>query len=122
MKTRKAKEKVEMVKEVKSSPDGGNVGMLLDINVKLNIDDLKEHFWRLEMKLAEGSGLPRTRIDRHTFSRVCYMCGQSGHTMKECAESKFFLSQGICRLDINNQMIMQDGSPLPRSEGGRGSA
>src|SRR5260221_7322425 len=52
----------------------------------------------------------------------CIMCGQSGHGIRECSESKFFIAQGICRLNINNRVIMNDGTALPCAEGDSGTA
>ena len=52
----------------------------------------------------------------------CIMCGKQGHVIRDCAESKFFLGQGICRMDLNNQVVMSDGSSLPHAEGDGGAA
>src|SRR5260221_6228724 len=45
------------------------------------------------------------------------MCGKQGHGICDCSESKFFIVQGICRMDVNNHVIMGDGTVLPRAEG-----
>ena len=50
------------------------------------------------------------------------MCRLLGHGIRDCHESKFFITQGICRLDLNNRVVMSDGSALPRSEGEGGAA
>ena len=52
-----------------------------------------------------------------------FMCGEKGHLAKECPESKFFLSRGICRLNIEtDRVVLGDYSPLPRAEGEGGAA
>src|SRR5258708_22062099 len=50
------------------------------------------------------------------------MCGKQGHVIRDCAKLKFFLGQGICRMDLNNRVMMSDGSSLPHAEGDRGAA
>src|SRR5258708_37491333 len=52
----------------------------------------------------------------------CIMCGKSGHGIHDCSKSKFFISQGICRMDVNNRVIMSDGTALPCAEGEGGAA
>src|SRR5258708_38978183 len=52
----------------------------------------------------------------------CIMCGRSGHRIQECSESKFFITQGICSLDVNNRVVMSDGTALLHAEGEGGTA
>ena len=52
----------------------------------------------------------------------CIMCGKSGHGIRECSKSKFFITQDICRMDVNNRVVMSDGTALPRAEGEGGMA
>src|SRR5260221_14606277 len=52
----------------------------------------------------------------------CIMCGRSGHGIQECSESKFFITQGICSLDVNNRVVMSDGTALPHTKGEGGTA
>src|SRR5258708_18810260 len=86
-----------------------------------NIEDLAERFKHLELKLGERGGQlsqpPKTQTTMY-----CIMCGQSGHGIRECSESKFFIAQGICRLNINNRVVMNDGTTLPHAEGDGGAA
>ena len=92
-----------------------------DQHVQTNIEDLADRFKRLELKLGERSGQqsqpPRTRA-----AMYCIMCGASGHGIQDCAESKFFIGQDICRMDVNNRVVMSDGTALPRAEGEGGAA
>ena len=87
----------------------------------LNIEDLAEHFKHLELKLGER-GRQSSQPPKTQTTMYCIMCGQSGHGIQECSESKFFITQGICRLDINNRVIMNDGTTLPCAEGDGGAA
>jgi len=92
-----------------------------DSNVQTNIDDLAERFKQLELKLGEhGNADPQMRNTRSSV--LCFMCGEPGHIARECPESKFFLGQGICRIDSNNRVVMNDGSALPRAEGEGGAS
>src|SRR5260221_6223630 len=52
----------------------------------------------------------------------CIMCGKQGHGIRDCTESKFFIAQGICRMDVNDRVVMGDGTALPRAEGEGGAA
>ncbi len=93
----------------------------LDANVQSNIEDLAERFKRLELKLGERArnheGLPPKM---HSVM-YCIMCGKQGHGICDCSESKFFIAQGICHMDVNNCVVMGDGTALPRAKG-EGSA
>ncbi len=60
-----------------------------------NIEDLAEHFKWLELKLGERGGQLSQSPKMHA-TMYCIMCGQSGHGIWECSESKFFITQGIC--------------------------
>ncbi len=89
--------------------------------MQTNIDDLAEHFRCLELKLGEWGG-SQTQPPKMRMAMYCIMCGQSRHGICECSESKFFIMQGICRMDINNRVIMGDGSALPHADGEGGAA
>ena len=52
----------------------------------------------------------------------CIMCGLSGHGIQDCSKSKFFIGQDICRMDVNNRVVMSDGTVLPCAEGEGGVA
>ena len=70
-----------------------------------HINDLSEHFWQLELKLAEKN---KALVSNSKTSTYCIMCGKSGH--------------GICQLDLRNHIVMSDSSPLPREKGEGGIA
>ena len=86
-----------------------------------NIEDLAERFKRLELKLGERAG-QSSQSPKPRTTMYCIMCGQSGHGIRECQESKFFIAQGICRFDVHNRVVMNDGTALPRAEGDGGAA
>src|SRR5258708_9742520 len=80
-----------------------------------------ERFKCLELKLGERGG-SQSQPPRMRSAMYCIMCGQSGHRIKECSESKFFIGQGICRMDVNNRVVMGDRSTLPCAKGEGGAA
>src|SRR6266436_2555890 len=86
-----------------------------------NIEDLAECFKCLKLKLGERGG-QLSQPPKMRTTMYCIMCGQSGHGIQECSESKFFIAQGICRLNINNRVIMNDGTALLHTEGDGGTA
>src|SRR5258708_16320653 len=79
----------------------------VDQNAKSNIEDLTECFKRLELQLGERKGQqsqpPKTRA-----AMYCIMCGKLGHGIRDCSESKFFITQTICRMDVNNRAILRE--------------
>ena len=87
----------------------------------MTIDNLAEHFKHLELKLGER-GRQSSQPPRVRATMYCIMCGQSGHGIQECLESKFFISQDICRMDVNNRVVMSDGTTLPCTDGEGGVA
>src|SRR5258708_5262554 len=89
---------------------------LSDHLVHTNIDDLAECFRHLELKLGEWGG-SQTQPPKMRMAMYCIMCGQSRHGICKCSKSKFFITRGICRMDVNNRVVMGDGSTLPRADG-----
>ena len=84
----------------------------VDSPAQSNIEDLAERFRRLELKLGEQTNWDsQTQNPRPTL--YCIMCRHSGHGIRECSESKFFIAQGICHMDLNNCVVMSDSSVLP---------
>ena len=76
---------------------------------------------RLKLKLGEQGG-SQTQPPKMRMAMYCIMCGQSGHGICECSKSKFFIAQGICRMDVNNRVVMGDGSALLHADGEGGAA
>src|SRR5260370_42492382 len=88
-----------------------------------NIDDLVEHFKCLELQLGEGARcVPPTQPPMIATQSVmyCIMCGTQGHGICDCTKSKYFLTQGICCLDLNNHVVMMNGSMLLHVKGSGG--
>ncbi len=87
------------------------------MNIQSNIEDLAECFKQLKLKLGEcgGGPSPMPPMPRLQMMMYCIMCGKQGHLIKECSELKFRIGQDIdiCHLDMNNQVVMSDGSVLP---------
>ncbi len=92
-----------------------------DQNAKSNIEDLTEHFKHLELQLGERKG-QQSQPPKTQAAMYCIMCGKSGHGIHDCSKSKFFISQDICRMDVDNRVIMSDGMALPHAEGEGGAA
>ena len=82
--------------------------------VKLpSIQDLAKRFRLLELKLGEKGNNTDGLPPKVHSTMYCLMCRQQGHRLQGCSESKFFIVQGICRRDLNNRIVMSDGSTLP---------
>jgi len=65
-----------------------------DQNTQSNVEDLAEHFRRLELQLSEREHRePRLQSPRSSI--YCFMCGRSGHGIRDCPDSKYFIAQGI---------------------------
>ena len=92
-----------------------------DSHVQMNIEDLAEHFKHLKLKLGEHGG-QQSQPPKMQAAMYCIMCGKSGHGIHECSESKFFITQDICRMDINNRIVMSNGTALLHTEGEGGAA
>src|SRR5260370_3206017 len=96
-----------------------------DATMQCNIDDLAECFKHLELQLGEGArcvSLTQPPMIATQSVIYCIMCGTQGHGICDCAELKYFLAQGIYCLDLNNCIVMMDGSTLPCVEGAGGVA
>ncbi len=71
--------------------------------VKLpNVQDLAKRFRLLELKLAENGYNMDSLPPKVHSTMYCLMCRQQGHGLQDCSESKFFIVQGICRMNLNN--------------------
>ena len=57
-----------------------------------------------------------------SLSRLCKMCRESYHNIRECQETKFLILLGICYLDMHSRVFMTNGSALPQAEGEGGIA
>src|SRR5260370_23562704 len=110
---------------VSSSKEEEKITIRPDATMQSNIDDLAEHFKHLELQLGEGARhVSPTQPPMIATQSViyCIMCGTQGHGICDCTELKYFLAQGICCLDLNNCIVMMDGSTLPCVEGAGGVA
>src|SRR5258708_28914396 len=93
-----------------------------DENVQSNIEDLAAQFKRLELQLGERASNHEGLPPKMHSIMYCIMCGKQGHGIRDCSESKFFIVQGICFMDVTNHVIMGDGTALPRAKGEGGAA
>src|SRR5258708_7365489 len=85
-------------------------------NIQSNIEDLAERFRQLELKLSKRSN-QEPPGQRSRSSLYCIMCGTVGHLVRECVALRFFIARWICQMDLNNRVVMSDGSALPHAEG-----
>jgi len=92
-----------------------------ELAVQSNIEDLAERFKHLELKLGEQTQMNENQPPKLRMI-YCIMCGKQGHVIQDCTKSKFFLGQGICRMDLNNHVVMSDGLLLLDVEGDGGAA
>ena len=63
----------------------------------------------------------RLRFTQSPHDR-CFMCDGTGHLVKDCAETKAFLTAGVLRYDPSNRLIMANGSHLLHAPNGGGMA
>ncbi len=120
-KAKKKKGKGEKLNRKVKEPKGEErVPEKPDLAVQLNIKDLAERFRCLELKLVEQS--PNRENQPRLRSMYCIMCGQPGHGIRDCYDSKALIGQGVCRMDLNGRVVMSDGSSLPHAEGDGGAA
>ncbi len=115
----RVKKKVEEKKDKGAKMTKEEEKSVVDQNGQSNIEDLAECFKQLKLRLGTGqpSQPPKTRSVMY-----CIMCGKLGHGIRDCSESKFFIGQDICRMDVNNRVVMSDGTALPCAEGEGGVA
>ena len=88
------KKKDKSIKELKSDE---KLVAKPNSNVQLNIEDLAEHFKHLELKLGERSTREH-QLQKLKSTLYCIMCGQLGHLVCKCADLRFYITQGICRM------------------------
>ena len=93
---------------------------VVDQNVQSNIEDLADCFKRLELKLGERTG-QQSQPPKTQATMYCIMCGLLGHGIRDCSKSKFFIGQDICRMDVNNRVVMSNGTALPCTKGEGGA-
>ncbi|KAF9509106.1 hypothetical protein BS47DRAFT_1397221 [Hydnum rufescens UP504] len=67
--------------------------------VKSNIDDLAEKIRRLTIVLGhlQADTVGTHPVNLSTSSITCFMCGEQGHLLKDCPETKAFVAKKVLR-------------------------
>jgi hypothetical protein len=82
---------------------------------KSNIDDLAEKIGRLTIALGQfdNDKVPRRSVRFAGSILRCFMCGENGHAIKECPESKAFIAKKVLKITNEGRLVQADGSDLP---------
>ena len=83
---------------------------------KSNIDDLAEKIGRLTIALGQfdNDKAPRRSVRFTPGSALrCFMCGENGHSIKDCPESKAFIAKKVLKITNEGRLVQADGSDLP---------
>ncbi|KAF9505446.1 hypothetical protein BS47DRAFT_1400393 [Hydnum rufescens UP504] len=123
--TRKVKSKKHQAKlEIKQKKEEGTTKPL-DSKVqepgdpmKSNIDDLAEKIGRLTIALGQfDPDKVACRPGKFNVSSIkCFMCGEQGHSLRECPETKAFIMKKVLKISNEGRLVQLDGSDLPRGD------
>ncbi|KAF9504628.1 hypothetical protein BS47DRAFT_1490134 [Hydnum rufescens UP504] len=82
--------------------------------VKSNIDDLAEKIGRLTIALGhlQDDTVGTRPVNLSTSSITCFMCGEQGHLLKDCPETKAFVAKKVLRWSSEGRLVQADGSDL----------
>jgi len=98
---RKSSRKGKKRSDEKETKENEKPSDKVDPPVQSNIEDLAERFRRLELKLGERANRDsQTQNPRPAL--YCIMCGHSGHGIRDCSESKFFMQ--VWTVDIHKHL------------------
>jgi Zinc knuckle len=83
--------------------------------MKLNIDDLMEKIGGLTLALGQfDTDKGACRPGRFTASSIkCFMCGEEGHSLKDCPETKAFIGKKVLKISNEGHLVQLDGTNLP---------
>jgi Zinc knuckle len=90
--------------------------------VKSNMDDLAEKIGCLTIALGclQADTAGSRPVNLSTSSIICFMCGEQGHLLKDCPETKAFVTKKVLRWSSEGQLVQADGLDLPRGDIGNG--
>ncbi|KAF9516741.1 hypothetical protein BS47DRAFT_1390566 [Hydnum rufescens UP504] len=113
--TRKVKSKKHQAKlEIKQKKEEGTTKPL-DSKVqepgdpmKSNIDDLAEKIGRLTIALGQfDPDKVACRPGKFNVSSIkCFMCGEQGHSLRECPETKAFIMKKVLKISNEGRLIV----------------
>ncbi|KAF9511881.1 hypothetical protein BS47DRAFT_1363522 [Hydnum rufescens UP504] len=86
--------------------------------MKSNINDLAEKIRRLTLALGQlDPNKVMRRQGKFTASSIkCFMCGEQGHSLKYCPETKAFIAKKVLKVSSEGRLLQLDGSDLPRRD------
>ncbi|KAF9503310.1 hypothetical protein BS47DRAFT_1369628 [Hydnum rufescens UP504] len=86
--------------------------------MKLNIDDLTEKIGHLTIALSQfNPNKVMHHLGKFNISSIkCFMCGEQGHSLRECPETKAFIVKKVLKVSNKGHLVQLDSSDLPRSD------
>jgi Protein of unknown function (DUF4100)/Zinc knuckle len=83
--------------------------------MKSNIDDLAEKIGWLTLALGQfNTDKGARRPGRFTASSIkCFMCGEEGHSLKDCPETKAFITKKVLKISNEGHLVQLDSTNLP---------
>ncbi|KAF9521034.1 hypothetical protein BS47DRAFT_1356990 [Hydnum rufescens UP504] len=107
----KKEENITKPSDITKAPDQGDP-------MKSNIDDLAEKIGRLTIALGQfDPDKVARRTGKFNVSSIkCFMCGEQGHSLKECPETKAFIAKKVLKISNEGRLVQLDGTDLPHGD------
>ncbi|KAF9505493.1 hypothetical protein BS47DRAFT_1400328 [Hydnum rufescens UP504] len=107
----KKEENITKPSDITKAPDQGDP-------MKSNIDDLAEKIGRLTIALGQfDPDKVMRRTGKFNISSIkCFMCGEQGHSLKECPETKAFIAKKVLKISNEGRLVQLDGTDLPHGD------
>ncbi|KAF8329126.1 uncharacterized protein EI90DRAFT_3125448 [Cantharellus anzutake] len=115
------------LRDTKSSPKN-NAQSCADVQIpapvqtqvptKSLVDQLSAQIEELSLHVAWLQRQDPAHQETPNKSFRCYMCDAYGHRLQDCPETKEFLARGVLKTDVNNRIVLSDGSSLPYAGSG----
>ena len=84
-----------------------------DQNLKSKLVELTEQLDKLTVQLAQYEKPSPVPLVIMNQSLKCFMCNEYGHGIQDCTQMKEFIALGVLKVDMNNRVVLDDGSSLP---------
>ncbi|KAF8344047.1 uncharacterized protein EI90DRAFT_3114716 [Cantharellus anzutake] len=88
------------------------------VPTKSLVDQLSAQIEELSLQVAWLQRQEPVHQETPNKSFRCYMCDAYGHRLQDCPETKEFLARGVLKTDVNNRIVLSDGSSLPYAGSG----
>ncbi|KAF9515771.1 hypothetical protein BS47DRAFT_1360738 [Hydnum rufescens UP504] len=107
----KKEENITKPSDTTKAPDQGDL-------MKSNIDNLVEKIGRLTIVLGQfdPDKVAHCTGKFNVSSIECFMCGEQGHSLKECPETKAFIVKKVLKILNKGRLVQLDGTDLPRRD------